>query len=82
MNRAVVDDAFRARLDEFRTQTELCDKEGRVIGVYTPTPDQLRRWYDWAKARHTENDEKELDRICAEPVEKTTEEVLKSLGAS
>jgi hypothetical protein len=79
MNRAVVDDAFRAKLDQFRTQTELCDKDGRVIGVYTPTPDQVRRWYDWAKGQHSEE---ELDRRCNEPGEKTTAEVLKSLRGS
>ena len=82
MNRTIVDDAFRAKLDELRTQTELCDKDGRVIGVYTPRPEQVRRWYDWAKSKHTDEDEAELDRICKEPGEKTTEEVLKSLGAS
>jgi len=76
MNRAVVDDAFRAKLDEFRTQTELCDKEGRVIGVYIPTASQVNKWYDQLRGRYTEE---ELDRRCNEPGEKTTAEVLKAL---
>jgi len=76
MNRAVVDDAFRARLDEFRTQTELCDKEGRVIGVYIPTASQVNKWYDQLRGRYTEE---EPDRRCNEPGEKTTAEVLKAL---
>lgn len=79
MNRALIDDALRSKLDEFRDETELCDKEGRVIGVFKPDPN--RRWYEWAKARHTAQDETELDRIAEEPGGKSFPDLLKSLGA-
>jgi hypothetical protein len=81
MNRALADDTLRTKLGEFVAQTELYDKDGRVIGVFTPAIDSDRRWYEWAKRRHTEKDEAELDRMCNEAGEKTTEEVLKSLRA-
>jgi hypothetical protein len=76
MNRATVDDDFGAKLDKICTKTEFCDKDGRVLGVYIPIKVQEREWYEWAKRQHTEE---ELDRICDEPGEKTTAEVLKSL---
>lgn len=79
MNRALIDDALRSKLDEFRDETELCDKDGRVIGVFKPDPN--RRWYEWAKSRHTAQDETELDRIAEEPGGKPLAELLKSLGA-
>ena len=76
MNRVLVDDALRQKLDECRTQTELCDKGGRLLGVYTPIADPGRKWYAWAKERYSDE---ELERRCNEPGEKTTAEVLKSL---
>jgi hypothetical protein len=76
MDRAIVDDDFGGKLDKFCTQTEFCDKDGRVIGVFIPTKAQERKWYDWARGRYSEE---ELDCRCNEPGEKTTAEVLKSL---
>lgn len=76
MNRVLVDDALRLKLDECQTKTEICDKDGRVLGVYTPAADLDRRWYEWARGQYSEE---ELNRIANEPGEKTTEEVLKSL---
>ena len=76
MNRAIVDDDFGAKLGRFCTQTEFCDKEGRVLGVYIPTKDEVRVLYDAARGRYSEE---ELDRRCNEPGEKTTAEILKAL---
>jgi hypothetical protein len=49
MNRVLVDDAVRSTLRECSTQTELCDKDGRVLGVYTPITDPDRKWYSGLK---------------------------------
>jgi hypothetical protein len=76
MKRVQIDDELISRLGEFGSETVLFNKEGRLVGVYVPAIVQQRRWYEWAKGRHTEE---ELDRICNEPGEKTTAEVLKSL---
>ena len=73
MNRAVVDDSFRSKLDEFRTQTELCDKDGRLIGVFTPAFVD-----DDALCDHIASliSDEELERRKKEPGGKTTAELL------
>jgi hypothetical protein len=76
MVRLLIEDGLRIKLDEIRVPTELCDKQGRVIGVFTPTADPDRKWYEWAKGRYSDE---ELERRYNEPGEKTTAEVLKSL---
>jgi hypothetical protein len=76
VNRVFVDDALRSKLDQFETETELCDKDGKVFGVFTPVNDPDRRWYEWAKGRYSDE---ELERRCNEPGEKTTAEVLDRL---
>jgi hypothetical protein len=73
MNRVLIDDTLRSKLDEFRDETELCDKSGKVIGVYTPAVDPNRRWYEWAKGRYSDE---ELERRCNEPGGKTLAEIL------
>ena len=76
MNRIVVDDALRSKLDGIRTETQLCDGQGHILGTYIPDPGRYRRWYEWAKGRYSEA---ELDRRANEQGEKTTAEVLKAL---
>src|SRR4029077_20333017 len=49
MNRALADDALRSKLGEFRAQTEIYDKDGRVLGVFTPEDVRERRRYERAK---------------------------------
>jgi hypothetical protein len=79
MTRVFVDDALGSKLDECREKAEICNKEGRVLGVFTPTADADRKWYEWAKGRLSDE---ELERRCNEPGEKTTAEVLKTLHES
>ena len=76
MNRVLVDDSFRSKLGEFHTQTEFCDKEGRLLGVFIPVAEDDRHWYEWAKGQYSEE---ELERRFNEPGERTTAEVLKAL---
>ncbi|HEY3963939.1 MAG TPA: hypothetical protein VGM05_05230 [Planctomycetaceae bacterium] len=76
MIRAQIDESLRSRLVEFRVPTELCDKDGRVIGVYTPIAGSDRQWYEWAKGRYSDE---ELEHRCNELGEKTTAEVLEAL---
>ncbi len=83
MVQLLLDDNFRMKLDEIRVPTELCDKAGRVLGVFTPAVDPDRKWYEWAKSQHTEQDEIELERIAQEkPDGRTLQEILKSLRDS
>ena len=72
MNRVMVDDGFRSRLDEFRTPTEFCDRDGKVLGYYTPAeyPRELSAWIS------SQISDEELERRAREPGGLTTEEVL------
>lgn len=76
MVRLLLDDGLRKKLYEIRVPTELCDKDGRVLGLFTPAADPDRKWYEWAKGRYSDE---ELERRCNEPGGKTTAEVLKAL---
>ena len=76
MVRLLLDDGLRIKLDEIRVPTELCDKEGRVLGVFTPNADSDRKWYEWAKGRYSDE---ELEKRAQEPGGFTTAEVLKRL---
>jgi len=76
MVRLVLDDGLRIKLDEIRVPTELCDKDGRVLGLFTPVADPDRKWYEWAKGRYSDE---ELERRSKETGGKTTAEVLKML---
>jgi hypothetical protein len=62
MNRVVVDDALCSQLDEFHASTELCNKEGRVLGVFLPAQERERRRYERARAQFSPEDIKELER--------------------
>ena len=76
MNRAVVDDALRSKLDELQTRTEFCDKDGRVLGVFTPALKVDRATCD--RIASLISDE-ELERRKKEPGGKTTAELLEYL---
>ena len=39
MNRVVVDDTLRSKLDNFRSRLEFCDEAGHVLGYLTPAVD-------------------------------------------
>jgi hypothetical protein len=76
MNRAVADDTLRSKLGEFQTQTELYDKEGHVLGIFTPAPVNDATLYDYIEAQISD---KELERRKKEPGGKTTTELLEYL---
>ena len=76
MNRVLVDDGLRSRLDEFRTQTEFCDQNGRVFGYYIPVGNQPQDLSDWISGLISDE---ELERRAREPGGSTTEEVLRRL---
>lgn len=39
MNRVVVDETLRSKLENFRSRLELCDESGHVLGYLTPAVD-------------------------------------------
>lgn len=76
MNRALADDTLRSKLGEFRTQTELFDKEGHVLGIFIPAPVHDAALYDYIAAQISDE---ELERRKKEPGGKTTAELLEYL---
>jgi hypothetical protein len=81
MNRALVDDEFRSKLDEFHIRTELCDKDGQVLGVFIPAPagGQERQRYECARAQYSVEEVEELELRSQERAGLTTEQVLQRL---
>ncbi len=39
MNKVVVDEILRSKLDNFRSRLEFCDETGHVLGYLTPAAD-------------------------------------------
>jgi hypothetical protein len=76
MNRALIDENLRSKLSEFHVQTELCDKDGHVLGHFTPAIPSDREIYDWAAAQISDE---ELERRKNEPGGKTTAQLLEYL---
>lgn len=76
MNRIYLDDALQSKLDELRTQTELCDKDGHLLGYFIPAGLSDREIYAWVEAQAS-NDE--IERRKQESGSKTTAEVLEYL---
>jgi len=79
MNRLYVDEALKSTLDQCATRTELCDQDGRVLGIYIPEAVRERRLYELAKAQMTPESVAELERRAQEPGGYTTAEVLQRL---
>jgi len=75
MKRVLVNDGFRSKLDELRTQVELCDGDGRVMGYFIPAVDDPAL-SDRIAAKISDE---ELERRKREPGGKTTAEVLAAL---
>jgi hypothetical protein len=73
MNRALADDALRSKLGEFRVETEFYDKDGKVLGVFTPAITGDRASYDHIASLISDE---ELERRRKEPGGKTTAELL------
>ena len=52
MNRLYVDDALKSRLDQCATRTEMCDQDGRVLGIYIPEAEhETRGCTSWSKPK-------------------------------
>jgi hypothetical protein len=79
MNPALADDALRSKLGEFHAQTEIYDKDGRVLGVFTPEDVRERRRYERAKAQFSIEELAELERRSQEPGGLSTAEVMQKL---
>ncbi len=76
MNRALADDTLKLKLRECRVPTEFYDREGNVLGVFTPAIGDERAIYDQIASLISDE---ELERRKKEPGGKTTAELLQYL---
>jgi hypothetical protein len=76
MNRVYVDEVLQSKLDELRTEAELCGKDGHLLGYFIPVVPSDREIYDWAEAQTSDE---EIERRRREPGGKTTAELLEYL---
>lgn len=79
MNRLVVDESLCSKLDRCTNRIELCDANGRVLGVYEPESARQRRIYEIAKAQMTPELIAELERRTGESGGYSTAEVMQRL---
>jgi tetraacyldisaccharide-1-P 4'-kinase len=74
MNKVVLDDDLRAKLNGLNDEVEVCDAEGRTIGRFLPEQEYRSLIYDLAKADFTIDAEAEEAR--KEPGGMTTAEAV------
>ena len=77
MNRLVLDDTLRTKLNNLESELELCDESGRTVAHVVPTERYRQLIYAWANAQVTDE---ELQRASQEPGGRTLPEIWKTLG--
>jgi hypothetical protein len=77
MNKIVLDDVLRSKLNGLDAQVEVCDELGKTVGRFLPEKEYMRLLY--AIANEQTSDE-ELERISREPGGRPLAEIWKSLG--
>ena len=74
MNKVVLDDELRAKLNGLNDEVEVCDSTDRTIGRFLPEREYWRLMYDLAKADFS--DDAELEEARREPGGMTTAEAI------
>ncbi len=64
MNKLVVDEGFRSKLQDAHSRLELCDEAGNTLGYFVPASERQRLLYAWARGEFTDE---EIERARAEP---------------
>ena len=83
MDKLVLDDQAASVLGAAKKRAELVNSSGHVLGYFVPPAGAPvgasdSAIYDWLRAQISEE---ELDRRSREPLGRTTDEVLRRLGA-
>jgi hypothetical protein len=77
MNKVIVDDALRSKLNGLNDDVELCDATGQTLGHFVPEDFYKELVYAWLNAQITDE---ELEQISREPGGRPLAEIWKSLG--
>ncbi|MHB1036468.1 MAG: hypothetical protein ACYC35_17430 [Pirellulales bacterium] len=64
MNKLVVDEPFRSKLQCVESRLELCDDAGNTLGFFVPVSEREGMLYAWARGEFSDE---EIDRARAEP---------------
>jgi len=76
MNKVMLDETLRSKLGNLSQESQICDEEGQVVGLYVPMPEHDPELHRWAEAQISDE---ELERRAQEPGGRSTAEVLKRL---
>jgi len=79
MNRLVVDEPFRSKLQDLDSRLELCDQDGNTLGYFVPASERERLLYAWARGEFTDE---EIQRARAEPGGFSIAQILADLPRS
>jgi hypothetical protein len=79
MSKVIIDDELQAKLNGLKTDVELCDPAGQLVG-YVISPDEYRRLlYLRASGRHTDED---IQRLRRQTGGRPLAEIWKGLGTA
>ncbi|MFQ5734726.1 MAG: hypothetical protein ACE5KM_22560 [Planctomycetaceae bacterium] len=76
MNKVIVDEELRTRLQNLDVQIEFCDETGATLGYFRPVSAEERDVYDWAKRAFSDE---EIEAARNEEGGLTTQELLEHL---
>ena len=76
MNKVMLDETLRSKLNGLDTRLELCDESGRTLGYFLPAAEVDRSLYAWAHEQFTDE---ELELARRQPGGRTTAQVLDHL---
>ena len=76
MNKILIDEALRSRLNDLSSHLEFCDESGRTLGFSVPAPECNQPLYEWAQRQFCDE---EIARARREPGGLTIDEVLEGL---
>jgi hypothetical protein len=60
MNKVIVDDALRCKLNGLDSDVEFCDEAGRTLGHYVPEDFYNKLMYAWLKAQISDDEVERL----------------------
>jgi hypothetical protein len=79
MNKVIVDDELRAKLNGLNADVEFCDPSGRRIGVFVTAEDYERMVYAWLHAQVSDD---ELVRASQESGGRPLKDIWRDLDRS
>jgi len=79
MNRIVVDQTLRTKLQNLDARLEFCDEAGAVLGYFVPASERRRLLYEWARGQFSDD---ELAKARAQSGGFTLAEILAELPQS